>query len=166
MHGGDDIRGVEERLRLGRHQHEQAHGRNRRPVYDSDDGEPHEEVAREALDRAADLDHPRPDGEAGSAPADGDGGVEEAGEYAGVGADVLEDGDDVEGGLVVALAGLEHGGVDSEGVGCAAAALDPYARHRGDPFAALHLLIFPLASVWGYSYVLALYTLYVCFFFF
>lgn len=128
MDGGDDVGSIEKRLSVSRHQHKQAHGRNRRPVYDPDDGEPHEEVAREALDRSSGLGHPRPDGEPGLATAaGGDGGVEEAGENAGVGADVLEDGDGVEGGLVVALAGFEDGGVDGEGVGCAAAALDPYA---------------------------------------
>jgi len=62
-----------------------------------------------------------------------DGGVEEAGEDAEIGADVLEDRDGVERGLVVALRGLEHGGVDAEGVRCAAAPLDPYGGGDARP---------------------------------
>lgn len=62
-----------------------------------------------------------------------DGGVEEAREDAEVSADVLEDGDGVEGGLVVALRGLEHGGVNAEGVGCAAAGLNPDGGGDGRP---------------------------------
>lgn len=47
------------------------------------------------------MDDPRPD--ESPARGGGDGGVQEAGEDSGVGADVLEDGDGVEGGLVVGL---------------------------------------------------------------
>ena len=138
MYGGDDIGGVEERLAVSGQQHEAAHGRHRRPGDGTDDGEPHEEVPGKALDRPRQEDDPGPAGKSEAAAGDGCGCVEEAGEDSGVGADVLEDGDGVERGLVVALAGLEDGGVDAEGVRCAAAALNPYARRCRDPFAAFH----------------------------
>lgn len=63
-------------------------------------------------------------------------GVEEAGEEADVGADVLEEGDGVEGGLGVGLGGFEDWRVDAEAVGGAAGALNPYAGDGGHPFGA------------------------------
>ena len=86
---------------MGRNQHEEAHGRNGRPGDQSNDGGPHEEETQEVLGSARKEDHPRP--RTAAAIACG-GGVEETGEDAGIGADVLEDGDGVERGLVVALA--------------------------------------------------------------
>lgn len=82
-------------------EHEDTHSSHRRTRHDSDDGEPHEEVTEEALRGTGDVDDPRPD--ESPARGRGDGGVQEAGEDSGVGADVLEDGDGVEGGLVVGL---------------------------------------------------------------
>lgn len=95
---------------MGRQEHEQAHDRNRRPVNESIDGEPDEEVAGKALDCSGQVYQP------GAATIRSDGGVEEAGEDAEVGADVLEDGDGVESRLIVRLGGFEERGVDAEGV--------------------------------------------------
>ncbi|GER53140.1 actin monomer binding protein [Striga asiatica] len=69
-HGRDDIRGVEERLRVGREEHEQARGRHVRSRYGAGDGEPQEGVSGEALGGAGGEDDPR---------AAWGGGVEEAG---------------------------------------------------------------------------------------
>lgn len=80
------------------------------------------------------VDHPRPR-QPRVAAAGNDGSIEETGEDPGVSADVFEDGDGVEGGLVVGLGGFEDGRVYSEGVGGAAAALNPNTRHG-----AIHLL--------------------------
>lgn len=137
MDATDHIGGVKESLRVSRHPHEQAHHRDRRPVYHSDDGGPNQKVPGEELHGPGKEDEPRPGREhrpPGAAAPLGDGGVEEAGDDAGVSADVLEDGDGVEGGLGVGLGGLEGGGVDAEGVRCAAAGLDPYARDGRHPF--------------------------------
>lgn len=80
------------------------------------------------------MDQPGPGSEGTAAGVGGgDGGVEDAGEDAGVGTDVLKDGDGVEGRLGVGLGGLEGGGIDTEGIGCAGAALDPYTRRRRKP---------------------------------
>lgn len=113
---------------MGRHEHEEADGRHGEGLWKkAGDSGPHEEIAQEALDRSGE--------EHRSGPTGGGGGVEEARKEAAVDADVLEDGDDVESGLVVALGGLERVGVDGEGVEGAARALDPYARRRRYPFA-------------------------------
>lgn len=53
------IGGVEEGLRMSGEEHEQAHHRHGRPVDQSDDGRPHEEIPQEALDRPRHVDHPR-----------------------------------------------------------------------------------------------------------
>lgn len=146
MHSGDDIGGVEEGLGVSSQKHEKAHRRHRRPIDDSGNRQPHEEVAEEALNRSDRVDRPRPrDPMPESAIIAGggrSGGVEEAGENAGVGADVLEDGDGVESGLGVVLGGFENGGVDAEGVGGTGGGLDPYARHRRCPFSDFHGLRF------------------------
>lgn len=109
MHAGDDIRRVEESHGVRRHEHVETHHQRRRPRQRPGDGEPHHEVAGEALQRAGEEDDP-------GAAAGGGGGVEEAGEEADVGADVLEPGDGGERGLVVVLGGFEGLGVDAEGV--------------------------------------------------
>lgn len=90
----DDIGRVEERLAVRRQEHEQAHGRHRRPLNHSGDSRPHEKVSDEALHRPRRYNHPGPAHPA--APSGSDGGVKEAGEDAGVGADVLEYGHRVE----------------------------------------------------------------------
>lgn len=79
------------------------------------------------------MDHPWPSG-ARSAGGGSDGGVEKAGNDAGVGADVLENGNGVEGGLIVALSGFESRRIDAEGVGGTADALDPNPEGRCNPF--------------------------------
>lgn len=86
---------------MGRNEHEEAHDRQGRPGDQSDDGGPHEEEAQEVLGSARQEDHPRP---STAAPIPCGGGVEETGEDADAGADVLKDGHGVERGLVVALA--------------------------------------------------------------
>lgn len=83
---------------MGGEQHVDAHEEGRGPGKDAGDGEPHEEVSGEGLDGACSEDGPGSTGE---------GGGENAREDADVGADVLEEGDGVEGGLVIALARLE-----------------------------------------------------------
>lgn len=134
MHSGDDIRGIEEGLGVSSQKHEKAHRQHRRTIDDSGDRQPYKEVAEEALDRPHRVDRPRPrDPPPQSAIIAGGGrggSVEEARENAGVGADVLEDGDCVESGLGVVLGGFENGGVDAEGVRGTGGGLDPYARHR------------------------------------
>lgn len=121
-------------------EHEQAHDRHVRTGNGSGDGEPQEEVPHEALDRASSVDHPRTRQPRGRrvAAASASSSIEEARKDAGVGADIFEDGNGVERRLVIALARFEDRRVDSEGVGAAAAALNPNARHRGYPFAGLH----------------------------
>ena len=126
LDGGDDIRGVHEGLRLRREQHVEADERERRRR-DPGDGEPHGEVPGGA-ERGADEEH-----EPGAAAAPGRPGGEEAREDPGVGADVLEEGDGVERGLVVALRGLERRGVDAEAVGAPGEALDQRARRQRRP---------------------------------
>lgn len=107
-------------------QHVDAHEDGRGPREDAGDGEPHEEVSSEALGGAGGKDGPG---------APGDGGGEDTGEDAGVGANVLEEGDRVEGGLVVALARLEERRVYAEAVGRTSDALDPRARRQRRPLA-------------------------------
>lgn len=114
-------------------EHEEGHNRHGRTRDGADDGQPYEEIAKEALDGSGEVDQP---GASAGGGGIADGGVKETGENAGVGADVLEDGYGVKGGLIVFLGGFEDRRVDTEGVGCAAAALNPYARHRRYPFAA------------------------------
>ena len=97
----DHISSVEEALRVSRHQHEQAHGRHGRPRNQPDNGGPHQEIPQKALNRACQVDQPRPSTAAVISRCDG--GVEEAGEDAGVGAYVFEDRHGVERGLVVGL---------------------------------------------------------------
>lgn len=124
-------------------QHEHAHGRNGRPAQDPGDGCPQQGVAHEVLGRSGEVDHPRP---ATAAAGIIGVGVEDAGEDAAVGAEVLEDGDGVEGGLGVALGGLEGWGVDGEGVEGAAGALDQDARRGRRPLVA-QLLLVPSAGL-------------------
>lgn len=100
-YASDHIRSVKEGHSVGRQQHEQAHGRNGRPGDQSDDGGPHEEKPQEALDRSRQVDHPWP---STAAVIRYCGGVKKAGENAEVATDILEDRDDVERRLVVALA--------------------------------------------------------------
>ncbi|BAT18284.1 Os12g0639150, partial [Oryza sativa Japonica Group] len=126
LDGGDDIGGVEEGLRLRGEQHVEAEERERRRG-DPRDGEPDGEVADGAEGGAGEEDEP------GAAAAGGGPCGEEAGEDAGVGADVLEEGDLVEGGLVVGLGGLERRGVDGEAVGAPREALDERARRQRRP---------------------------------
>jgi len=126
LDGGYDIGGVEEGLRLRGEQHVDAHERERRGR-DPGDGEPHGEVPGGAEDGSREEDEPW------AAPARGRPRGEEAREDAGVGADVLEEGDGVERGLVVALGGLERRGVDAEAVGAPRAALDERAGGQGRP---------------------------------
>ena len=100
LNGGDDVSSVEERLSVSGDEHEQANQRNSRPVNNSGDGQPHKKIAGEALYRPCHVYNPRST-ERGmvvvpAAAMDGDGGVEEAGENAGVGADVFEDGNRIE----------------------------------------------------------------------
>lgn len=71
-----------------------------------------------------------------------DGGVKEARKDSGVGADIFENGDDVESGLIIRLRGFDDRRINAEGVRCTAAALDPYASHSSKPFAALHCNVF------------------------
>lgn len=111
---GDDVGGVQESLAIRSEPGEEAHEWDRWRVDQPHDGGPYEEEAHEALDGAGGDHHPGTaegggpfgGGGGGGGVVRGDGGVEEAGEDAEVGADVLEDGDGVEGGLVVALSGL------------------------------------------------------------
>lgn len=139
LDGADYVGGVEEGLRLRGEQHVGAHERERR-VRDPGDGEPHGDVAGGAEEGASEEYEP------GAAPSRGRPCGEEAREDAGVGADVLEEGDGVERGLVVALGGLERRRVDAEAVGAPGAALDeraggqrrparprPWRRHRRRP---------------------------------
>ncbi|KAI3440639.1 Nodulin-like domain-containing protein [Psidium guajava] len=128
-------------------QHEQAHCRHGRPAQDPGNGCPHQGVAQQVLGRPSEVDHPRPATAAGIVGV----GVEEAGEDAAVGAEVLEDGDGVEGGLRVALGGLEGGRVDGEGVQGPAGALDQDARHGRRPLVAQLLLLVPLAGPPSFS---------------
>lgn len=98
MHSGDNIGGVEERLGVSRQQHEEAHQRHRRPMNQSGDGGPHEEVTHKALNSSGQVDHPR-SGQLGPPKTTAsmrDGGVEEAGENADVRADIFEDGNGIE----------------------------------------------------------------------
>ena len=126
LDGGYDIGGVEEGLRLRGEEHVDAHERERRGR-DPGDGEPHGEVPGGAEDGSREEDEPW------AAPSRGRPRGEEAREDAGVGADVLEEGDGVERGLVVALGGLERRGVDAEAVGAPRAALDERAGGQGGP---------------------------------
>lgn len=139
----NDIGGVQESLTVGSEPGEEAHNRNRRWADEAHDGGPDEEEAHEALESAGSDDDPGPtecgplgfggSGGGGALGVGSDGGVEEAGEDAEVGANVFKDRDGVEGGLIVVLGGLENRGVDAEGVGCAAAPLDPYGRGHTCP---------------------------------
>ncbi|KAJ8536429.1 hypothetical protein K7X08_034830 [Anisodus acutangulus] len=102
-------------------EHEQRHNRHRRLVYDSGDGKPHEEVTSKALDSPSQMDNPwtavkKRETASDGGGSSGDGGIKEAGENSGVGADIFENRDSVECGLIVSLGGLEHRGVDTEGV--------------------------------------------------
>jgi len=132
----DDIGGVQEGLAISREPREEAHDGHGRRAYKAHDGGPDKKVAREELNRAGSEDHPGPRKrgpfglgrrarEGGAMGVGNDGGVEEARQDAEVSADVLENRDGVEGGLVVALRRFQHGGVNAKGVGCAAARLDP-----------------------------------------
>ena len=96
LDGGDNISGVEESLRLRGEQHVEAHERERRGR-DPRDSEPHGEVPGDAAQGAGEEDEP------GAPPPPRRPRGEEAREDPGVGADVLEEGDGVERGLVVAL---------------------------------------------------------------
>lgn len=88
---------------MSRQEHEQAHQRHRRTVNQPHNGGPHQEVTREALNRSRQEDYPWPQKRGPSLLPWVMGGmircgvgVEDAGESAGVGADVLEDGHGVE----------------------------------------------------------------------
>lgn len=134
MECSDDVSRIEKRLSVSGEEHEEAHDAHVRPGNDSGDCQPHEQVPHEALHGTSHVDHPRPR-QPRVAAAGNDGSIEETGEDPGVSADVFEDGDGVEGGLVVGLGGFEDGRVYSEGVGGAVAALNPNTRHG-----AIHLL--------------------------
>lgn len=137
MDRSHNVSRIEKRLRVSGEKHEQAHDRHVRPGDCSGDGEPQVGVPDEAEDRTGQVDHPRPrqPRRRRAAAPFGNGGIEEAGKYAGVGPDVFEDGNGVEGGLVVALARFEDRRVYTEGEGGAAAALNPNTGHRRYPFA-------------------------------
>lgn len=79
------------------------------------------------------MDHPW-SGKGTTGVKGSDGGVKKAGNYAGVGADVFENGNGVEGGLIVGLGGLESGRIDAEGVGSATDALNPNSEDGCSPF--------------------------------
>lgn len=96
----DHIGGVEKSLSMSRQKHEEAHQRHRRPRDQTDDGGPNEEIAQEALDRTGSVDHPWT---TETRVTEGDGGIEKAWEDASVGANVLEDRNGVEGGLIIWL---------------------------------------------------------------
>lgn len=140
-YASDHIRSVEESRCVGCHQHEQAHGGHRRPGDQPDDGCPQKEEANKTLNRTREVDHPRP---STAAVIRSGGRVEKTGEDAEVAADVLEDGNGVKRGLIIALARFKKGGVDGEGVQEATGALDPYAGCGGDPFVMelIHLIVF------------------------
>lgn len=139
LNSRDHTDSVEERGALRRQKHEEAHSRHRRPGNYSGHRSPDEEVAGEALDCSGQEHHPRSTKPVRRRPIPSgyDGGVEEAGENPEIAAEVHEDGNGIESGLVIALTGLEHRRVDAEGVR-AYAALDPYAHHCGYPFVAHH----------------------------
>lgn len=127
----DHVGGIEERLGMRRQKHVEAHQRRRRPSDVAGHGEPHEKVPHEALRRAGEVHDPRP-------LVHGRRRDEEAGDHADVSADVLKEGDRVEGGLIVALRRLQHRRVDSEAVGSSGGTLDPRARCHRHPFAPPH----------------------------
>lgn len=126
LDGGDDVGGVEEGLGVGGDEHVEAHGGDGRARGGAGDGEPNGEVAGGALGGPGEEDEP-------GAAAGGGGGGEGAGEDADVGADVLEEGDGVEGRLVVALARLQRRRVRAEAVRAPRRGLDPRARRRRRP---------------------------------
>uniref|UniRef100_A0A5K0V2D3 Uncharacterized protein n=1 Tax=Nymphaea colorata TaxID=210225 RepID=A0A5K0V2D3_9MAGN len=109
LDGGDDVGGVEERLGVSCKEHVGAHKGDGGSGDEPRHGCPHHEIAEKGLKGACEEHHPRP--------AWSGGGVEEAGKDTDVGANVLEEADGVEGGLVVALRPLEGGGIDAKGVG-------------------------------------------------
>lgn len=98
MHTGDNISGVEERLRVSRQKHEKAHHRHRRPMNQSGHRSPQEEVTHKALNSSGQVDHPRfaQAGPPKTTTSMRDGGVEEAGENSDICADVFEDRNRVE----------------------------------------------------------------------
>lgn len=102
-------------------EHEQSHNSHRRPVYGSGDCKPHKKVTGKALDSPSQMYNPWPAVEKRKASSvvariGGDSCIKEAGENSGVGADIFENRDSVESGLIVKLGGLERRGVDTEGV--------------------------------------------------
>lgn len=122
-------------------EHIETHERHRRAGHKTGDGEPHGEIAGETLGGSHGVDDPRapapepPIAGPATGTERGGKGVEDAGEEASVGADVLEDGDGVKRGLIVALGGLQERGVDPKAVRRPAGALDPYASGGRRPFA-------------------------------
>lgn len=128
MHPGDHISGIKESDGMGGQNHIHAHHGRRRPRQRPSNRQPHQEVTGEGLKGPREEHDPGP-----TAAGVGGGGIEEAGEDPDIGSEVFEDGDGVEGGLVVGLGGFQDRGVDAEGVEGAAGALDPYARGRGHP---------------------------------
>lgn len=133
VHASYHIRRIEKRLRMCSQKHEEAHRRHRRPIDHSRDSGPYEYISEEALNRSGGVNHPWP----GKGPAGGwgsDGGVKKTRNDAGVGADVFENGNDVEGGLIVGLGGLESGRIDAEGVGSTADTLNPNSKGGCNPF--------------------------------
>lgn len=96
MDASDHVSGVEKRLSMSGQEHKEANKRQRRLIDEPDHRGPQQEISKEALDRSHRVDCPGT-GELTVAAAEIEGGVEEAGEDTEVGADVLEDGDGVEG---------------------------------------------------------------------
>lgn len=82
-------------------------------MYVTGDGKPHEKVAGKALDSPSQMYDPWPSVEKRESSSaggriSGDSGIKEAGENSGVGADIFENRDSVESGLIIRLGGLEH----------------------------------------------------------
>ena len=82
----DNIGGVEKGLSMSCKKHEEAHQRHRRLVDQSNDGGPHEKIAKEVLYRTHNVNHAERKGSLAC-----DEGVEEARYDPSIGTNVLED---------------------------------------------------------------------------
>ena len=133
MHTSHHIRRIKKRLRMCSQKHKEAHRRHRWSIYHPRNSGPDENISKEPLNRTRSVDHPW-SGKGTTGVKGSDGGVKKAGNYAGVGADVFENRNSIEGGLIVGLGGLESGRIYAKGVGSATDALNPDSKDGCNPF--------------------------------